>query len=214
MQKLESILAKKQYELKTKKLAQYAKTLETLLSEEFAKVYKQELLHDMKKFSTSDQAEDAYPSDELQMLRDDFPTILRGTLFLYLVSTFTNQVRKYLNAMSGKELLHRNATLTTIAKELDNIDSDSKDRLTHYKYLRDACAHAEGQVIKDLLKPEMAAEAATHLPGARFLPRSEQENLSNKGPQASGSVELTSQFLPNAFTFFDKLFSLIASPTT
>lgn len=212
------MIAKRQFEARMAKLSDYGQTLERLLASEFAAVFSREALSEISQRARGDDYIDDEPSEELTSLRDDFPSILRGSLFVYAAATFENQARAYINARLGRPAIAKGANLKQIATTLSSefpatVDTLAVERLEQYKHLRDACAHTGGQVssvLHDVLK---VSNAAQHLPGVVFRPYAEMGTspgtFTNR-QLALGTVELTKEFMPESLVFFRKQFSRIA----
>jgi hypothetical protein len=217
MTPLTCITAKYQFETRMTRLSEYGQTLERLLASEFASVYTREALSEIAQKARGDDYVDDEPSEELTSLRDDFPSILRGSLFVYAVATFENQARAYVNAKLEKKVIAKGANLkqiaTTLASEIPAaVDAPTTKQLERYKHLRDACAHAGGYVSSVLHELLKVSDAAQHLPGVVFRPYAEKGTPSSTFTEqqlALGTVELTSEFIPESVAFFRKQFSRI-----
>lgn len=219
MDKLQMTLTKKHFELRMSVLSEYETTLERLLAQEHASVYAREVLEQIAALARGDEADEG-PSEELVALKDDFPTILRGSLFVYAVSTFENQARRYLNERLEKTVIGKGANLKQIAdvliKEMPSaIDDPARERLVQYKHLRDACAHTRGDISSVLHELFKVASAATKVPGVIYKPFAEQNDESRevftKTQMAVGTMELTREFIPNALSFFNTQFARLSA---
>lgn len=219
MEKLQMKLAKKKFELRMSVLAEYETTLERLLAQEQASVFAREALGHIAALAKGDEADEG-PSEQLVALNDDFPTILRGSLFVYAVSAFENQARRYLNERIGKSVVSKGANLKQIAdvlvKEMPTaIDDPARDRFVQYKHLRDACAHTNGEISSVLHELFKVASAATKIPGVIYKPFAEQNDESRetftKTQMVIGTMELSREFIPNALEFFNAQFTRLST---
>lgn len=199
-------------------LSEYSQTLERLLATEFASTYAREALSEIAQRSRGDEYIDDDPNEELEALRDDFPTILRGSLFVYVVASFENQTRVYVNARLGRDLISKGDNLKKIAVALASelpgtIDTPATERLSQYKYLRDACAHTGGEVASVLHDLYKVSDAAKKIPGVVFRPYAEQSDelraSFSRTQMSVGTMEFTRDFIPNAVAFFTEQFSRI-----
>lgn len=108
---LRCIIAKRQFKTRLASLSEYSETLERMLASEFASVYTREVLYEVALKARGQEDIDVEPSEELLALRDDFPSILRGSLFIYVVNTFEIQARAFINAHIGKAGIEKGASL-------------------------------------------------------------------------------------------------------
>lgn len=146
----------------------------------------------------------------------------RGSLFVYVVNAFEIQARALVIGLVGKDALKKGTNLEQIGNFLNSnlpatIDPLAIERLTEYKYVRDACAHSEGQVTRELYKLLKVSDAVKKIPGVIFQPLlqcGEDETsayLSSFTPEqlAVGRVEFTNEFIPTAIAFFQERFERI-----
>lgn len=220
MNPLQSLVASRIFQTRMAGLADYAKTLERLLTSETASIYAREALFVIAQRARGDEHIDEEPSDELQGLRDDFPSILRGSLFLYVVSCFENQSRVVINAKLISAPLGKCDSLKTIAAALADhlpgtIDSATTKRLHEYKYLRDACAHTGGGITSVLYDLHKVSRAAQSLPGVVFRPHAENTAETRaaftRTQMSVGTAEFTNMFIPAAIAFFSDTFAKITT---
>ena len=249
MNNLLSIIAKQKFKASMLKFVEYSQTLEGLLSEKHASTYTREYLSEVKLLGTDgfDGKED--PSDDLIGLRDDFPSILRGSLLLYVIASFENNTKNFVNnqfkeiitpekvklkaefdakaKIKAKETLDKIAivkgdNLKTISTKFNKIlpgviDADAMKRFSHYKHIRDLCAHNSGKLSLDLRDIKNVSLAAQELPGVIFQPYVEDRDSEDakdsfsKELLASGSVEFTNTFIPESIKFFTEQFHNITS---
>jgi len=145
--KLKCNIAKRQFKTRLTSLSEYSVTLERMLASEFASVYTREVLSEVALKARGQEDIDVEPSEELLALRDDFPSILRGSLFVYVVNTFEIQARAFVNGHLGKAGIEKGASLKKIGSFLKStlpatVGQPAIERLEEYKHLRDACTHS------------------------------------------------------------------------
>lgn len=220
MSQMNSLLAQRIFQIRMSGLADYATTLERLLATEVAAAYARETLSVIARRAGGDQYIDEEPSEDLEALRDDFPSILRGSLFLYVVSCFENQARVVINAKIGRAVVGKGHNLKQIAAVIENnlpgtIDEFTANRLIEYKHLRDACAHTGAEIASSLHELRKASGAAQSVPGVTFTHFAEQSDEARaaftKDQMALGNAAFTSDFIPTSISFFNETFLRIVS---
>lgn len=222
MKSLACVVAQQQFKLKIEKYSAYSEALEKLLEFEFAKVMTNELIANLK--SVARDEIESEPSDELLALRDDFPTILRGSLFVYVASAFQNAAYRFITecyeiptrVVNEKEspLLGKGGNLSQVADVLVYNKICAKNdfvigRLKQYKHIRDSFAHVEGSVTNELYSPESVHNAAKELPGV-IVHKLAHEDEPNKKLRSLGRFELTQHFMPEAAEFFRNAFAVLS----
>ncbi len=214
---LKCLIAAQKFKFRLQQLADYAATIERFLATEFSSRYAAETLADIRQRVISPEMEPAEASDQLLALRETFPDILRGTIFVYVVATFEVQVRCYVSDGLGLGGIGRGASLAVIGPILDKEFSPGLSKFdlecfTHYKDLRDACAHANGVASNDLHRLERVAKAARAIPGASHRPSANPEMTGlTEEQKAMGGIDFDRTFVPEAIKFFRAQFDRISA---
>jgi hypothetical protein len=213
--KIQFLATKKSAELSYERLRFYIETMERLLSEEFSRLYIDEL---MKSLPTIDENNDVEPSDELVQLRDDFPNISRASTLPYIYGHFEQYAYKALRYLPNPGI-ERCPSTKKIFDELSErfpgaFDDEEKNRLNDYKQIRDACTHNFGNVSNGLYDPKRVVKAANNISGITHIPMFGNWSANDMTPKMNklkytGKLDLSRSFLLDSLQFHFELLSKI-----